>query len=123
VLEITETSLMEGRADLAPRLDRLRALGLRIALDDFGTGYSSLGYLRRFAFDVIKIDRTFVQDLAHPETAAIVMSVLDLARRLSIATVAEGVETEAQLTALRVAGCNLVQGHLFGPPVEAGTIR
>jgi diguanylate cyclase (GGDEF)-like protein/PAS domain S-box-containing protein len=119
LIEITETSLMDGRADLGPMIARLRARGLRIALDDFGTGYSSLGYLRRFTFDVIKIDRSFVRDLAQSETAAIVMSVLDLARRLGIATVAEGVETEAQLTALRVAGCSFVQGHFFGPPVDA----
>jgi diguanylate cyclase (GGDEF)-like protein/PAS domain S-box-containing protein len=122
LIEITETSLMEGRAELGPLIARLRRRGLRTALDDFGTGYSSLGYLRRFAFDVIKIDRSFVADLAQPETAAIVMSVLDLARRLGIATVAEGVETEAQLAALRVAGCAFVQGHLFGPPVEAAAI-
>ncbi|MBP7003752.1 EAL domain-containing protein [Amaricoccus sp.] len=122
VLEITETSLMEGRSDLAPLLRRLRARGVRIALDDFGTGYSSLGYLRRFPFDVIKIDRSFVRDLDEPETAAIVMSVLDLSRRLGIATVAEGVENERQLDALRAAHCGFVQGHLFGPALDAATI-
>ncbi|MBP7243159.1 MAG: EAL domain-containing protein [Amaricoccus sp.] len=122
LLEITETSLMDGRSDLAPLFARLRARGVRMALDDFGTGYSSLGYLRRFRFDVIKIDRSFVRDLAEPETAAIVMSVLDLSRRLGIATVAEGVESETQLRALRAAGCGFVQGHHFGPALDAATI-
>lgn len=116
VLEITETALMGEQAELAPRIDRLRARGLRLALDDFGTGYSALGYLSRFAFDVIKIDKSFIQDLDRPQTAAIVGCVLDLARRLGIDTVGEGVETEAQFDALRAAGCRYAQGHIFGPP-------
>jgi diguanylate cyclase (GGDEF)-like protein/PAS domain S-box-containing protein len=119
LIEITETALLGRQAELAARLERVRARGVRTVLDDFGTGYSSLGYLRRLPFDVIKIDQSFVQDLARPETAAVVMSVLDLARRLGIATVAEGVETEAQLAALRVAGCAFVQGRLFGAAVTA----
>ena len=116
VLEITETALMGQQSELAPRIDRLRARGLRLALDDFGTGYSALGYLSRFAFDVIKIDKSFIQDLDRPQTAAIVGCVLDLARRLGIDTVGEGVETEAQFAALRAAGCRYAQGHIFGPP-------
>ena len=117
VLEITETALMAEQAGLAAMIGRMRALGLRVALDDFGTGYSALGYLSRFAFDVIKIDRSFIRGLDLPVQSAIVSCVLDLARRLGIATVGEGVETEAQLAALRDAGCRLVQGHLFGPPL------
>jgi EAL domain-containing protein (putative c-di-GMP-specific phosphodiesterase class I) len=117
VLEITETALMAEQAGLAAMIGRMRALGLRVALDDFGTGYSALGYLSRFAFDVIKIDRSFIRGLDLPVQSAIVGCVLDLARRLGIATVGEGVETEAQLAALRDAGCRLVQGHLFGPPL------
>ena len=116
VLEITETALMDLRLDVAPLLGRLRARGIRAALDDFGTGYSSLGALRRFAFDILKIDRSFVHGLAERETAAIVGTVLELGRRLGIATVAEGVETPAQLAALRAAGCGFVQGHLLGEP-------
>lgn len=117
VLEITETALMAEQAGLAAMIGRMRALGLRVALDDFGTGYSALGYLSRFDFDVIKIDRAFIQGLDQPVQSAIVGWVLDLARRLEIATVGEGVETEGQLAALRAAGCDLVQGHLFGPPL------
>jgi diguanylate cyclase (GGDEF)-like protein/PAS domain S-box-containing protein len=116
VLEITETALIDTRLDIAPMLGRLRARGIRAALDDFGTGYSSLGYLRRFAFDVLKIDRSFACHLAERETAAIVEALLDLGRRLDIPTIAEGVETEAQLEALRAAGCAYVQGHLLGAP-------
>jgi diguanylate cyclase (GGDEF)-like protein/PAS domain S-box-containing protein len=116
VLEVTETALMDRRDEIAPRLARLRAGGVRVALDDFGTGYSSLSYLRRFRFDVLKLDRSFVRDLDEADTVAIVTSVLDLARRLGIATVAEGVETEAQLAVLRRAGCDMLQGHLFGQP-------
>ena len=122
VLEITETALMDLRLDIAPLLARLRARGVRTALDDFGTGYSSLGYLRRFAFDILKIDRSFVCGLAERETAAIVGTVLELGRRLGIATVAEGVETAAQLAALRAAGCGFVQGHLLGEPRTLGEI-
>lgn len=115
VLEITETALMSGKAEIAPLIDRLRRQGLRIALDDFGTGYSALGYLSRFAFDVIKIDKSFTHGLDRPQTAAIVACVLDLARKLGLATVGEGVETAGQLDALRRAGCRYVQGHVFGP--------
>jgi diguanylate cyclase (GGDEF)-like protein/PAS domain S-box-containing protein len=116
VLEITETALMDLRLEIAPLLGRLRARGIRAALDDFGTGYSSLGYLRRFAFDILKIDRSFTCRLDERETAAIVETVLDLGRRLGIATVAEGVESGAELAALRAAGCGFVQGHLIGEP-------
>jgi diguanylate cyclase (GGDEF)-like protein/PAS domain S-box-containing protein len=116
VLEITETALMDLRLDIAPLLGRLKACGIRAALDDFGTGYSSLGYLRRFAFDILKIDRSFALGLAERETAAIVGTVLELGRRLGIATIAEGVETPSQLAALRAAGCGYVQGHLLGEP-------
>ena len=113
---------MDLRLDIAPLLARLRARGVRAALDDFGTGYSSLGYLRRFAFDILKIDRSFVCGLAERETAAIVGTVLELGRRLGIATVAEGVETPAQFAALRAAGCGFVQGHLLGEPRTLGEL-
>jgi len=122
VLELTETALIEEEAGLAPRLARMRARGTRLALDDFGSGWSSLGYLRRFHFDVIKLDRAFVADLDEPVSAAIVATVLDLGRRLGIATVAEGVETEAQLATLRQAGCALVQGRLVGGPAPGSAI-
>jgi EAL domain-containing protein (putative c-di-GMP-specific phosphodiesterase class I) len=92
-------------------------------LDDFGTGYSSLGYLRMFPFDKIKIDRVFVQELAsRADCAAIVCAITGLARSLGIVTTAEGVETEEQLALVRAAGCNQVQGYLFGRPVPAGAL-
>ena len=89
---------------------------MRIALDDFGAGYSSLSYLRSFPFDKIKIDRSFVQDLAErPDCTAIVVAIANLARSLGIATTAEGVETREQLKFLRSQGCAEAQGFLFSP--------
>ena len=113
-LEITETVLMQDQEACLTQLHRLRALGVRIALDDFGTGYSSLNYLRSFPFDKIKIDRCFIEDLCDgDESGAIVESVLDLATRLNMQTIAEGVEDEAQLAVLRQRGCSQVQGYLI----------
>jgi diguanylate cyclase (GGDEF)-like protein len=119
-LEITETVLMQD-SELSVRiLHQLRALGVSIALDDFGTGYSSLSYLRRFPFDRIKIDRSFVRDLARDaEGAAIVRAIIGLGRSLSIATTAEGVETREQLDILRREGCTEMQGYLLSPPRPA----
>lgn len=122
-LEITETVLMQDEDVCIAMLHQLRALGVRIALDDFGTGYSALNYLRSFPFDKIKIDRCFVTDLdAGGECAAIVESVLDLAARLNIQTIAEGVEDAAQLAALRARGCAQIQGHLISPPIPAADL-
>jgi hypothetical protein len=122
-LEITETVLMQDQDACLALLHQLRALGVRIALDDFGTGYSSLNYLRAFPFDKIKIDRCFVTDLgAGGEGAAIVESVLDLAARLNMQTIAEGVEEPAQLAALRDLGCAQVQGNLISVPVPAAQL-
>ncbi len=114
-IEITESLLIEG--DAADLLLALRRLGVRIALDDFGTGYSSLSYLRRFPFDAIKIDRSFIADIADPDTAAIVRAVVGIAAQLGATITAEGIETEAQYAAVRREGCTEVQGYLFGRPV------
>jgi len=113
-LEITESVfLAETDANLAT-LHQLRALGVSISMDDFGTGYSSLSYLRSFPFDKIKIDRSFVKDIAdRPDCEAIVRAISGLGRSLRIKTTAEGVETEDQLAWLREEGCNEVQGFLF----------
>jgi diguanylate cyclase (GGDEF)-like protein len=117
-LEITETVLMQDEDACIALLHQLRALGVRIALDDFGTGYSALNYLRSFPFDKIKIDRCFVTDLdAGGESAAIVESVLDLASRLNMQTIAEGVEDAVQLAALRARGCAQIQGNLISVPL------
>ena len=113
-LEITESVLLQDDADVMKTLFAFRALGVRISMDDFGTGYSSLSYLRRFPFDKIKIDQSFVQGMAnHDDCRAIVRAVIGLGQSLNIAVNAEGVETAEQLNALRAEGCNQVQGFLF----------
>jgi EAL domain-containing protein (putative c-di-GMP-specific phosphodiesterase class I) len=117
-LEITESTLLESNAATLNALFELRSMGLRVALDDFGTGYSSLSYLRRFPFDKIKIDRSFVCEMASREDcAAIVMSIVTLANRLGITTTAEGVETLDHLRVVRDAGCTEAQGYLFSQPM------
>jgi EAL domain-containing protein (putative c-di-GMP-specific phosphodiesterase class I) len=104
-------------------LHQLRDLGVRFAMDDFGTGFSSLSYLRMFRFDKIKIDRSFIKDIAETEDAsAIVEAVTSLAARLNIETVAEGVETEAQLEKSRALGCTQFQGYLCSKPRPAHEI-
>lgn len=119
-LEITETALMQDQEACLSLLHRLRSLGVRISLDDFGTGYSSLNYLRSFPFDKIKIDRCFIADLCQGgESGTIVESVLDLAARLNMQTIAEGVEDASQLDALRQRGCNQVQGYLISRALPA----
>ncbi|WP_035693946.1 putative bifunctional diguanylate cyclase/phosphodiesterase [Bradyrhizobium liaoningense] len=125
-LEITESIfLAETDANLAT-LHQLRELGVGISMDDFGTGYSSLSYLRSFPFDKIKIDRSFVKDMAQrPDCGAIVRAISGLGRSLNITTTAEGVETEDQLDWLRAEGCNEVQGFLFSaarPAAEIGKL-
>ncbi|AWK84870.1 putative bifunctional diguanylate cyclase/phosphodiesterase [Azospirillum thermophilum] len=116
-VEITETVIMKDVRHHLPVLSRLRALGVRIAIDDFGTGYSSLAYLRQLPVDVLKIDRSFVSDLPHaPDIAS---TVIALAQRLFLSTVAEGVETEEQHRWLADAGCDCVQGFLISRPVPA----
>ncbi len=122
-LEITETVLLHGNAENVETLHKLREMRISIVLDDFGTGYSSLSYLRMFPFDKIKIDRSFVHELAkNADCAAIVSAVAGLGRSLRIGTVAEGVETEDQLLLVRAAGCTHVQGYLFGRPCPAAEL-
>jgi diguanylate cyclase (GGDEF)-like protein/PAS domain S-box-containing protein len=113
-LEITETLLLEKSSQVLATLHALRALGVRISMDDFGTGYSSLSYLRSFPFDKIKIDQSFVRDLAaNPDAQAIVRSIISLGKGLGVTITAEGVETEAELNCLRNEGCQQGQGFLF----------
>ena len=113
-LEITETLLLEKSSEVLATLHALRALGVRISMDDFGTGYSSLSYLRSFPFDKIKIDQSFVRDLAaNPDAQAIVRSIISLGKGLGVTITAEGVETEAEVDCLRSEGCNEGQGFLF----------
>jgi diguanylate cyclase (GGDEF)-like protein/PAS domain S-box-containing protein len=113
-LEITETLLLEKSGQVLATLHALRALGVRISMDDFGTGYSSLSYLRSFPFDKIKIDQSFVRDLAaNRDAQAIVRSIISLGIGLGVTITAEGVETEAELACLRAEGCHEGQGFLF----------
>lgn len=119
-LEVTEAVLLKDDDATIKTLVYLRELGIRIAMDDFGTGYSSLSYLRRFPFDKIKIDRSFIQDIGENEQSrAIVQAVVDLAHGLDMQTTAEGVETKAQLDCLTAMGCNEIQGYYFGKPAPA----
>ncbi len=123
-LEITETVLLQNTFATLATLHELRKLGVQIALDDFGTGYSSLSYLRSFPFDKIKIDRSFIQDLAKgSEPAAIVNAVANLAKCLNMASTAEGVETEQQRDMLQEIGCTEMQGYLFSRARPAQELR
>ena len=123
-LEITETVLLQNTFATLQTLHELRKLGVQIALDDFGTGYSSLSYLRSFPFDKIKIDRSFIQDLANgDEPVAIVQAVANLAKSLKMASTAEGVETQQQMDMLQALGCTEMQGYLFSQARPASEIR
>ncbi|WP_315735009.1 MULTISPECIES: putative bifunctional diguanylate cyclase/phosphodiesterase [unclassified Bradyrhizobium] len=116
-LEITETLVLEKSGQVLATLHALRALGVRISMDDFGTGYSSLSYLRSFPFDKIKVDQSFIRDLAaNREAQAIVRSIVSLGKGLGVIITAEGVETEAELRCLRAEGCHEGQGYLFSRP-------
>ncbi len=121
MLEITEGSLMQGVAETAVKLRDLKDLGVRLAVDDFGTGSSSLGYLRRFPIDVLKIDKSFVDEITTegPDGPALVRAIIDLAKNLHLATVAEGIELNEQLAELRAAGCGSGQGYLFARPLRS----
>ncbi|MBR0655103.1 putative bifunctional diguanylate cyclase/phosphodiesterase [Plastoroseomonas arctica] len=122
-LEITESVLLRETEETMASLHRLRELGVAIALDDFGVGYSSLGYLQRFPFDRVKIDRSFVASLGYSrESNAIVRSVVTLGTALDMSITAEGVENEAQCALLAEIGCHEAQGFLFGKPEPADTV-
>ncbi|BAP88245.1 diguanylate cyclase/phosphodiesterase with PAS/PAC sensor [Burkholderiales bacterium GJ-E10] len=118
-LEITESMLLEETESTVAVMERLHALGLRLTLDDFGTGYSSLSYLKRLPIDRIKIDQSFIRDMASdPHDLAIIRTIIAMAYNLQIGTIAEGVETDDQLRLLADSGCNTFQGYLFGKPMS-----
>ncbi len=122
-LEITESIMLADEEQVLTTLHRLRALGTRIAMDDFGTGYSSLGYLRRFPFDKIKIDQSFVRNMTdRQDCLAIVRAVIGLGRSLGMSVNAEGVETRDQLDALIGEGCAELQGYYFSKPKPAAEV-
>ncbi|MGZ4771636.1 MAG: putative bifunctional diguanylate cyclase/phosphodiesterase, partial [Ilumatobacteraceae bacterium] len=119
VLEMTESVLVQDAAVAAERLGELRGLGVRLAIDDFGTGYSSLSYLRQFPIDILKIDKSFTETITDKSlTPAIVRGLLDLAKTLRIATVAEGIEFDVQRDSLRDQHCDYGQGFLFARPLN-----
>jgi len=119
-LELTESALMEREADAVVILHRLRGLGVRLAIDDFGTGYSSLAYLKRFPLDVLKIDKTFIDDIPREQDdREIAAAIVGMGHTLRLKVLAEGVETPEQLDFLRTQGCDLYQGHFNSPAVPA----
>jgi diguanylate cyclase (GGDEF)-like protein/PAS domain S-box-containing protein len=120
LVEVTERVVIEEDPRIEAALARLHRAGARIALDDFGTGYSSLAHLKRFPVDVLKIDRSFVNDLGtESENAAIARAIINLAHSLDMEVVGEGIESEVQLRRLQMLGCDLGQGYLIGKPVPA----
>ena len=123
-LEITESVLLDDHHQVAEELASLRGIGVKVSLDDFGTGYSSLSYLKRFRFDVLKIDRSFVAGLPNnPDDVSLVKAILAMAKGLDLRVVAEGVENREQLRFVTAHGCDFAQGYLFSRPVDEETYR
>jgi diguanylate cyclase (GGDEF)-like protein/PAS domain S-box-containing protein len=122
-LELTESVVMSNVDECSRQMKRLRSLGVCISIDDFGTGYSSLSYLRNLPIDTLKIDQSFLQEVeSEPNTMPLLNAIVALAHSLNLCVIAEGVETERQLEALRQVGCDRVQGFLVGEPVTAQQI-
>jgi EAL domain-containing protein (putative c-di-GMP-specific phosphodiesterase class I) len=119
VLEVTETVLIDDAAAALERLDALKRLGVRLAIDDFGTGYSSLTYLQRFPFDVVKIDKSFVDSVGGDAGFALVKAIVDLATAVELDCIAEGVERVEQAQRLLALGCRRAQGYLYARPMPA----
>jgi diguanylate cyclase (GGDEF)-like protein len=123
-IEVTESVMAEDNQSVLKTLSALKNMGISIALDDFGTGYSSLGYLRRFSFDKIKIDKSFVHGQANDRGVRVILeAVLSMCRKLGLAIVGEGVETEQQMALLRQLGCTELQGYLLGRPLPAAAVE
>jgi EAL domain-containing protein (putative c-di-GMP-specific phosphodiesterase class I) len=117
-VEFTESVLADDVFTILSTLRQLKGLGVRIALDDFGTGYSSLSYLQTFAFDKVKIDQSFVRYMAVEESSKVIVeAIVNLAQRMNVETLAEGVETAEQEAQLRQLGCQMLQGFLYSPPI------
>jgi EAL domain-containing protein (putative c-di-GMP-specific phosphodiesterase class I) len=118
LLEITESAVMENPEEAISNLKELRDMGVRLSIDDFGTGFSSLTYLKRMPVHEVKIDRSFVMDMAtNDEDAKIVRSIVDLGRNLGLAVVAEGVENQAAYDLLVATGCHMAQGYFISRPL------
>ena len=118
-IELTESVLMHQTGQVLDTLNALKALGVGISIDDFGTGYSSLAYLKRYPIDKLKIDRSFVMDTpGNADDVAIVTAIIQMGRSLQLKTVAEGVETQAQIDLLAGLGCDLMQGFALSEPMD-----
>jgi EAL domain-containing protein (putative c-di-GMP-specific phosphodiesterase class I) len=118
-LELTEGTIMQNIEDTIGKLNILKEAGIKISIDDFGTGYSSLNYLRRFPISTLKIDRSFVNDLATDQNnESIIKAIIALAKNLDMQIIAEGVENRQQLSFLKQHGCDAIQGYLICPPLN-----
>jgi EAL domain-containing protein (putative c-di-GMP-specific phosphodiesterase class I) len=119
-LELTESMLVQNTEVAIRRLNALKSLGVKIAIDDFGTGYSSLSYLQQFPFDILKIDRCFIRNITdNANNAAITKAIIEMAKSLDLKLIAEGVETEAELSFVCEHRCDGMQGYLFSRPLPA----
>ncbi|MBF6598921.1 MAG: EAL domain-containing protein [Dehalococcoidia bacterium] len=123
ILEITESVMMQDIDATMTRLGQLKALGVRLAIDDFGTGYSSLSYLRQFPFDLLKIDKSFIDDVGRTAGRELTSAIIELGKTLDLELVAEGIERDEQLSRLLALECELGQGFFFAPPMDAGAIE
>ena len=117
-LELTESLLMENSLGVKTTISQLKSIFVQLAIDDFGTGYSNLEYLQRFPFDVIKIDRCFINNIIHnPDKISLTKAIIQIGRSLELEIIAEGIESEAEVDFLISNECDLGQGYLFSPPV------
>jgi EAL domain-containing protein (putative c-di-GMP-specific phosphodiesterase class I) len=122
-LELTESLLLANADVMLSVVEELKAIGVTLAIDDFGTGYSNFNYLRRFQVSKLKIDRSFIQDVAvKPDDAAITTAIISMAKSLNLKVIAEGVENEAQMSFLRAHQCDEIQGYYFSKPLVVDNV-
>jgi EAL domain-containing protein (putative c-di-GMP-specific phosphodiesterase class I) len=122
-LELTESLLLSNSDMMFSVLQELKKMGLKLAIDDFGTGYSSLSYLKQFRVNRLKIDCSFIRDIAtDSDDAAITAAIISMAKSLNLKVIAEGVETEAQMAFLREHHCDEIQGYYFSKPISTGEV-
>jgi EAL domain-containing protein (putative c-di-GMP-specific phosphodiesterase class I) len=112
-IELTESAIIQGQKEVLETLEKFRAIGVRVALDDFGTGYSSLSYLRNLPIDILKIDRSFIEELGEQNNSVILSAIITMAQALNMKVIAEGIEEQGQFAFLQKTGCDMLQGFLF----------